>query len=178
MKEYWVPIHGFNNYYVSNLGRIKSVDRIIKRTDGIITKKNGKIKIATQRQSNGYLSIRLYNVGKDKLVFVHRVIAKAFIPNPEGKNFVNHIDGNKLNNNISNLEWCTSSENNKHAIITGLRSYKSGCNHRLSFLSHQDIASIREMHKNNVKAGVIKNKYNLSYGAYYNIIKRISYKNE
>lgn len=68
-----------------------------------------------------YLSIGLYLKGKRVGVSVHRLVAEAFIPNPEGKPCVNHIDGNKLNNHVSNLEWVTHSENAIHAVDTGLK---------------------------------------------------------
>ena len=69
--------------------------------------------------TNGYLRIGV----KDKDYYVHRLVAAAFCPNPRGLKEVNHIDGNKRNNAASNLEWCTRSENNRHAFKTGLRSY-------------------------------------------------------
>lgn len=74
--------------------------------------------------SVGYPGISVY---KGKLVHIHRLVSEVFIPNPENKPEVNHIDGNKLNYNVNNLEWVTSSENKKHAYATGLRkpSHKS-----------------------------------------------------
>ena len=68
----------------------------------------------------GYLTYIIYNRGKRKTVFQHRLIAQAFIPNLDNKPQVNHIDGNKLNNSIENLEWCTAFENMHHAFAIGL----------------------------------------------------------
>ena len=68
------------------------------------------------KTSHGYLF-----AGKKHREYIHRLVALAFIPNPENKRVVNHIDGNKQNNNVSNLEWRTHSENNKHAYETGLK---------------------------------------------------------
>lgn len=84
--------------------------------------RKGKLKIEKQkkrRHTNGYM--RGVICGKD--VYIHRLVAKAFCPNPNGYKEVNHIDGNKENNNAYNLEWCTRSQNNKHAYETGLRDY-------------------------------------------------------
>jgi len=67
---------------------------------------------------NGYYHLYIIGLGK---VYLHRILAETFIPNPENKLCVNHKDGNKLNNDILNLEWCTHSENNKHAYLIGLK---------------------------------------------------------
>ena len=72
-----------------------------------------------------YLTVNLYDHGKRKTVDVHRLVAMAFIENVENKKCVNHIDGNKTNNYVKNLEWCTYSENLIHAYKTGLRQKKS-----------------------------------------------------
>ena len=75
-----------------------------------------------------------YSVGiRRKTHMVHRLVAQAFIPNPENKPFVNHIDGNKLNNHVSNLEWCTAQENNLHARQTGL--HKQAVGHKINYQS-------------------------------------------
>ena len=77
----------------------------------------------------------------------HRIVATLFIPNPDNKPEVNHIDGNKLNNCVSNLEWCTKSENITHAIKTGLAERKHGEQHPLSKLKESDILYIRSHYK-------------------------------
>lgn len=73
-----------------------------------------------KRRGNGYTLTKLFKNGENKTMSVHRIVAEAFIPNPEGKPCVNHIDGDKTNNHVSNLEWVTYSENTSHAFQTGL----------------------------------------------------------
>lgn len=119
MIEIWKDIQGFENkYQVSNIGRVKSLsyfNNLGKFKKSIILKKR-----LTDR---GYNTAVIYNDGKQKTFKVHRLVAIEFIPNPQNKPFVNHIDGNKENNIVSNLEWCTHSENIKHAFKIGLKSF-------------------------------------------------------
>lgn len=108
--EEWRPVVGNHNYVVSNDGRIR---------------RRGSIKDhSVHKDKYGYLNIHLYKDGKCQHKKVNRVVAEAFIPNPENKPEVNHIDCNKLNNHVSNLEWNTKKENMKHAKEHGLTSHK------------------------------------------------------
>lgn len=126
MEEIWKDIIGYEGYYqVSSIGRVKSMarERIYK---------NGYRPLQEKILNPSYNSRRYYTVvlqknGVKSTKTVHRLVADVFIPNHLNKKTVNHIDGNKSNNNISNLEWSTYSENNQHAIDTGLRkSYWTG----------------------------------------------------
>jgi len=78
-------------------------------------------KLKPFKKKNGYVQICLYIDKCKQYFYLHRVIAECLIPNPEGKKEINHIDGNPSNNDITNLEWVTSSENQKHAFLTGLQ---------------------------------------------------------
>lgn len=110
----WKDIPEYKGLYqASENGEIKSLPR--QGSYGIILK---QVKIGE------YLSVNLSKNGKSKIKRVHRAVAEAFISNEENKPIVNHIDGNKLNNNVFNLEWSTHKENTRHAIKNGLRKLK------------------------------------------------------
>lgn len=109
MQEIWKNIKKFNGLYkVSNLGKVKSLisNRIL--TPATVAYQNTK--------RTGYYVVNL----KRKLYYIHRLVAEAFIPNPNNLPQVNHIDGNKKNNCVENLEWCTNSENIRHAYENNL----------------------------------------------------------
>jgi len=102
--ERWKTIKGFENYLVSSMGNVRHMD-------------SSKIR---QQQINrlGYVTVMFEDFNKKKCnKSIHRLVATAFIPNLQNKPDINHIDGNKLNNCIKNLEWCTKSENQKHRRI-------------------------------------------------------------
>ena len=121
-NEVWKDIIGYENYYqISNLGRVKSLKRIIIRTDNKpYLQKETILKIAHNRK--GYCHVHLTKNFISKTKSVHRLVAEAFIPNLENKPQVNHIDGNKENNNVNNLEWCDNLYNMQHSIKIGLRN--------------------------------------------------------
>lgn len=117
LLEEWRPVIGLEKYYlVSNIGNIKALERFYVNHMG------GKVKISerilNKSLCNGYyrVGISIQELNQTHRFSVHRLVALAFIDNPENKPFVNHKDGNKANNKVENLEWCTQKENVKHAI--------------------------------------------------------------
>lgn len=116
--EKWLPVVGFEGLYeVSSFGRVRSLERMIetKSKTGTPCKRRVEERILKHgKDGHGYYHVNLCKEGKVKNAAVHRLVAEAFLPKPEGKEYINHIDSNCTNNCIDNLEWCTSSENNAH----------------------------------------------------------------
>lgn len=122
MIEQWKPLvynnHHYDTYYVSNFGNVKRI-----RDEKTIIMSPFKID-----SGHDYLRIKIYNDVKEKYVNIrmHRAVAEVFLDNPDGKRTVNHKDGNKSNNLVTNLEYATHSENSKHAHRTGLAQNPTG----------------------------------------------------
>lgn len=122
--EEWSDIKGYEGLYkVSTLGRIQSLGRY-QDNHGSKQWRCGKIK-SQRAKDNGYFVVDLYKDGVVETKHVHRIVAENFIENDENKATVNHIDGNKSNNAVGNLEWATPSEQNKHYYRNGLKSKNS-----------------------------------------------------
>ena len=117
MPEKWRDIENYEGLYqISNYGRIMSFPR--RGT-------SSHLRILEPRKNKGYLQVGLHKNKKEKKFFIHQLVAKAFIRNLERKPQVNHIDGNKENNKVDNLEWCNNSENQIHAYKIGLKKKRS-----------------------------------------------------
>ena len=147
--EIWktVPLYE-NRYEVSNFGRIKSLKKPHRTYE----------KILKPVFQGGYYAIDLGNGINIKRFLLHRIVCSAFNVNLENKPQVNHKDGNKLNNNLDNLEWCTRSENQLHAIETGLRTTK-GIKNSQSKLTEDIVLKIL---KDNRMYKLISSEYNIS----------------
>lgn len=116
--EHWKPIPGYEGMYeVSDLGRVKSLARTVVMYEGVTRQTKDRI-LRTSLQGCGYVFATLCKEGKARPNLVHRLVAQAFVPNPDNKPQVNHKDGNRTNNRADNLEWVTSSENNLHKFRT------------------------------------------------------------
>jgi hypothetical protein len=111
IEEIWKPVKNYENLYeVSNIGNVRSLNRIIKDKNGIIKIIKGKNHRLYTTKS-GYVSTSLYKNSEQKVYRVHRLVAEAFIPNPDNKPFIDHIDTNPSNNVPQNLRWVTAEEN-------------------------------------------------------------------
>ena len=121
MKEIWKSITGFEGLYeVSSLGKVRSLPRYVACKNNSNRFINGKI-LNPSVSHDGYKYVDLSNKCIKYRFKIHRLIAISFIDNPKNNPQINHKDGNKLNNNVSNLEWCTNSENQKHAHLIGIK---------------------------------------------------------
>ena len=113
-EEIWRDIKGYEGLYqVSDMGRVKSLERTVSKEDGSIQHRKERIK-KLFTNNKGYLLVNLCNSNGKKKRLVHRLVCEAFHENLENKPCVNHIDENRANNKASNLEWCTYAENNNH----------------------------------------------------------------
>jgi len=183
MEEIWVDVLGYEGrYMVSNCGSVKSLNRTtIVVVNGLEKIKAYKGKVLNKLSGKSkYITACLYTNGKMKRCLVHRLVAEAFIPNPENKPQVNHKNSMRGDNRVENLEWATSSENNKHAYLFGFHNKiavhepKFGLNHAGSesvlmftlsgrlvawFASMADASRTTGFHKSNIsKSCIYKDK--------------------
>lgn len=160
MKEEWRDIKNYEGYYqVSSLGEVRSLNRLIKTGTGYRTKRGQKINGVISNR--GYVNQRLWKDGKMKNILEHRLVANAFIPNPNNLPEINHKDGNKLNNTVKNLEWVSRSQNIIHAFETGLEKPKKSIITKTTF--DNIVSEISE----GCKVKDILKKYNCSARIYY-----------
>lgn len=137
LAEFWMEIEGYPNYWISTMGSVyNSKTRRLKK----------------KHINSGYYSVNVCDDKKKQFsIRIHRLVAKTFIKNPNGKNFVNHKDGNKLNNNVENLEWCSKKENSLHSYKMGLsvsRGKKAVKQYSLDGIFIKQFSSITEAAKN------------------------------
>lgn len=128
MTEVWKDIEGYEGLYqVSNMGRVKSLERYVQNNLGMQHKLE-KMKEPSERRRKdglqGYFALQLYKDNKGKNCYIHRLVAETFIENPDHKETVNHINGDKHDNRAENLEWASYAENNRHAVEIGLNDSK------------------------------------------------------
>lgn len=164
VKEVWKDITEYEGYYqVSNLGRVRGVDRYVGYKNGLKRLYKGKI-LKLRSNKYGYMYIKLNKYGNSKNAILHRLVATAFIENKDGLGQVNHIDGNKSNNNVSNLEWCDHSHNQKHAYRTGLNIPRKGEELVYTKLTEIEVLEIRKLYEfTNITQNKIADRYKVSH---------------
>lgn len=158
-KEIWKDIPGWEGLYqASTHGRIRSIPGYVIGKDGKPHYKIGGIRSLHTTPTCKYYVIVLSRKRKFSNHLVHILVAKTFIPNPQNKKEVNHKDGNRFNNRVDNLEWCTARENYDHAIRTGLKNDSGENNSRAAFTKDQ-VISMRERYANGERISDIAKDY-------------------
>ena len=153
MSEEWKDIVGYEGLYkVSNTGKVMRLEREVSGKCGSIRHKPARLLKPSQGgkgacKGNGYLQVALIRDGKAKPTKIHRLVAEAFIPNPYLLPQVNHIDGNKLNNNVENLEWCDGYHNIRHAYAIGLKTPQRGESNGSHKLTQSAVDFIRSVYE-------------------------------
>lgn len=154
--EIWVDIPDYEDcYQVSNLGKVKSKDKIISVNGNILNykrKRRGRL-LKFYTNSSGYLCVTLSKENQSKNFLIHRLVMISFFGNSNLE--VNHINGNKNDNSLKNLEWSTRKENQNHALLTGLR--------KLKFSKQKINEIISEYLSNDVSVRSLAKKHNISY---------------
>lgn len=173
--EVWKNVDGYDGMYqISNNGRVKSFQPRGGDNNGKV--RTGKAHYLTPSLSTtGYFRVSLVTNNKKKDVKIHRLVAMAFLPNPDNKPYINHKDGNKTNNAVSNLEWCTQTENINHAVKMGLikkTELTKGDLTELYIHQHKgicEIAKIKKTSLNRVKEHLILYGIKKHFGRKYEI---------
>lgn len=141
----WKDIKGFEGYYqISDQGQVKSLERQITDSVGHIYIVRERI-IKPWKAGRGYFAVTLSKNGKTKASYVHLLVAMAFISNPNNFPTINHINGNKLDNSVGNLEWVSYSYNNQHAYDIGL--HKKGEEQYRAKLTEENVREIKRLGK-------------------------------
>lgn len=162
----WKPVVGYEGWYeVSNMGRIRSLDRTIVDKNGLVKHLSGKI-LKPNKQVHGYLGVYLCKE-KKRPFLIHRVVAEAFIGSPKSGQQVNHKDLNKENNRVSNLEWVSRSENARHA--------EENITHRNSKLNREKVLKIRRLIKFGTKIPKIASLFGVSTSSIDKVRYRITW---
>jgi hypothetical protein len=144
-QEIWLPISSFEGFYlISSLGRVQSLPRVIYEHNGKPRRIKGRI--VTPKRTGKYLGVHLFKNAQGKRHYLHRLVAEAFIPNPENKPCVNHKDFDRDNNRVENLEWVTHEENTLHSAAAdrlGAVTPKRGSECHSARFNDETVAQIR-----------------------------------
>lgn len=165
--EIWMKIKNYPKYMVSNIGRIKRVYIGMPEADTIRKPVFNK---------KGYYRIQIRNDEGGRIWFLHRIVAEAFIPNPDNKPYVNHINGIKSDNRVENIEWCTNQENQNHAWKNGLKDSQLGEKCNLSTTSEDDVRLVRLFHDTGKSISEISKTLSLSKRVVQSITSKTAWK--
>lgn len=160
----WEAVNGYENHY------------LISPTGSVYSTRSKKL--LSPFVSSGYLQVELNVNGVARKHLIHRLVAQAYLPNPSNLPCVNHKDGNKLNNSVSNLEWCTYKENMEHASKQGLLK-TVGSNNPASKLTEKDVKYIKSVYKKgDLEFGLsaLGRKFNVDHKAIWSIVNRITWR--
>lgn len=179
-EEIWKDVVGYEGLYaVSNVGNVRRINRTnrqnkhIELPSGLYLHSENMI---PNDSGQGYYDVQLSKFDKIKHARVHRLVSEAFIPNPENKPYVNHLNGIRNDNRVENLEWCTAKENSRHAVDTGLYVGRKGEENPRSIFKDEDILWIRENCKSYKDYGWIAEKFNSVSGTIKGIYKNRCWK--
>lgn len=150
--EIWKPVVGiddgfYDGYYeVSNLGRFKMLPRLLRHSKGLRVSKE---KIVTGSNSHGYKIVSFKKEGFKKVISVHILVARAFVhnSNPEKFNMVNHLNSNRADNRVENLEWCDAKRNAQHAYQAGRHKITKGSERSTAILNEKKVLAIKLLYK-------------------------------
>lgn len=170
MTEIWKDVVGYEEYFqVSNTGKIFS-----KRS-------NKELKLHTNKKGYKVFATKFGGrEGGNKAFRVHILVAQSFIDNPENKPTVNHIDGNKSNNHVDNLEWATNKEQMEHAVENGLNNFNEGVDCYNSRFTEDDIKYIRNIHIPRhplYSARALARQFDVHHSVIGEIVRNVTYKN-
>ena len=155
----------------------KLIDKYSINENGVIINDKTRRVLKQKVNKRGYAYVTISINGKLKDISIHRAVAETFIPNPENKPQVNHIDGDKLNNNVNNLEWCSAKDNMKHAVENKLWDY-AGTKNCKSKLSKESLEEIKALNSQGFSSRKIADKFNVSKTAILYLLNGKTYKEE
>jgi len=176
-NEIWKPIPNYEDrYMVSNIGRVKAIFRVVPYNKDKKRTSYRSERVMKQKTRSEYCVISLLKEKKRAWPPVHRLVLIAFVGMVEGKNQVNHKNGNKYDNRLENLEWCNGKENIQHAIRTGLKPDIAGEKHFKAQLTENDVLRIRSL-RNIVIYKDLAKEYNVGFSCIDKIMGRRTWKN-
>lgn len=168
--EQWLPVVGFEGEYeVSNLGRVRSLDRAVRHRYATAVKRGQFLKLRTDGKGYHFVGLNLARVTTQERV--HRLVAQAFLPNPKNLPVVNHLDHCRTNNRVSNLEWSTQKDNCRHAAKCG--RYKSDRMSRK--LTREKVEEMRELHLRGASYQTLMDRFKVSHGTVARIVRGTSW---